>query len=81
MHWPDHRPDNSRGGMVSVKQLGCQYRVPVSLTTQRELPSHQRSVRCQHELVGVRMDHLPADYVVGRGEGAEPEPQYMPVGP
>jgi hypothetical protein len=22
MHWPDHGPDNSGGGMVSVKQLG-----------------------------------------------------------
>jgi hypothetical protein len=38
MHWPDHGPDNSRGGMLSVKQLGGKYRVPVSLTTQRELP-------------------------------------------
>jgi hypothetical protein len=38
MHWPDHDPDNSRGGMLSVKQLGGKSRVPVSLTTQRELP-------------------------------------------
>jgi hypothetical protein len=81
MHWPDDGPDHSRGGMVSVKQLGGKYRVPVSVTTQRELASHKRSVGGQYELVGVRMDDLPADYVVGGGEGAEPEPQHMPVGP
>jgi hypothetical protein len=81
MHGPDHGPDHSRRGALSIKQLGGEHRAPVRLTTHDEFASHERSVRCQCELVGVRMGDLPADYVVGGAERAKPKSQYMPVDP
>lgn len=81
MHRPDHGPDHSGGGVVSIKQLSAQYSAAFTLTMQHELAAHERALRGQHELIGIGTHNLPANCVVRGDDGTEPKPQYVPMDP